>query len=69
MSGEVRLLKPDPAIYAHHANSFGLEAAATLFFDDAEKNVAAARHAGWNAEPFTTPELMRSDLTRYGVSV
>jgi 2-haloacid dehalogenase len=68
VSGEVRLLKPDPAIYAHHADSFGLEAAATLFFDDSEKNVAAARDAGWNAELFTTPSQMRSDLTRYGVS-
>ncbi len=67
VSGEVRLLKPDPAIYAHHANSFGLEAAATLFFDDSEKNVAAAREAGWNAELFTTPERMRADLWRYGV--
>ena len=69
VSGEVRLLKPEPAIYAHHANAFGLEPAATLFFDDSEKNVAAAREAGWSAELFTTPEKMRADLERYGIKL
>ena len=34
VSGEQRMVKPDPAIYAHHAEAFGLAPAATLFFDD-----------------------------------
>jgi HAD superfamily hydrolase (TIGR01509 family) len=33
------LIKPDPAIYAHHTESFGLDPEATLFIDDSEKNV------------------------------
>lgn len=69
VSGEQRLVKPDPRIYAHHAQSFALEPAATLFFDDVEKNIEAARAAGWNAELFTTPERMRDDLARYGIEV
>jgi 2-haloacid dehalogenase len=67
VSGEIRLLKPDPAIYAHHTKAFGLEPSATLFFDDSPKNVEGARAAGWRAELFTTPERMREDLGRYRV--
>lgn len=69
VSGEARLTKPNPAIYAHHAEAFALQPAATLFFDDSAKNIEAARAAGWNAELFTTPEQMRADLMRYGITV
>ena len=69
VSGEQRLVKPDPAIFAHHAEAFVLEPAATLFFDDSPPNVATAEQAGWNAVLFTTPERMREDLGRYGIAV
>ncbi|MBN9069971.1 MAG: HAD family phosphatase, partial [Rhizobiales bacterium] len=39
VSGDVRAIKPDRAIYDHHAAAFGLEPAATLFIDDSQKNV------------------------------
>lgn len=68
VSGERKMVKPDPAIYAHHAEAFGLEPQATLFFDDSAKNIDAARKAGWHAELFTTPEQMRADLARYGIA-
>lgn len=69
VSGEARMVKPDPRIYAHHAEAFGLDPAATLFFDDVQANVDAARVAGWGAEVFTTPERMRDDLGRYGIAI
>lgn len=69
VSGERKLVKPDPAIYAHHAEAFGLTPEATLFFDDVARNIDAARAAGWNAELFTEPAKMRSDLARYGIAV
>ena len=69
VSGERKMVKPDPAIYAHHAEAFGLQPAATLFFDDSPPNIEAAQKAGWNAEIFTSPHRMREDLGRYGVSV
>jgi HAD superfamily hydrolase (TIGR01509 family) len=69
VSGEKRMVKPDPAIYAHHAEAFGLEPAATLFFDDSPPNIESARSAGWNAELFTDAGQMRADLARYGISV
>jgi HAD superfamily hydrolase (TIGR01509 family) len=68
VSGRVGLVKPDPAIYRHHAAAFGLDPARTLFFDDSAANVDAARAVGWNAELFTGAERMRQDLARYGVA-
>ena len=53
VSGRGRLMKPDLAIYRHHAELRPRPAAATLFFDDNAKNVEGARAAGWNAELFT----------------
>ncbi|MBB5754388.1 HAD family hydrolase [Prosthecomicrobium pneumaticum] len=67
VSGRVGLCKPDRAIYHHHAAAYGLDPAATLFFDDTLPNVLAAREAGWNAELFLDPAGMRADLARYGV--
>ena len=68
VSGDVRVLKPDPKIFAHHTEAFGLKPEATLFFDDSAHNVEGARAFGWNAELFETPEKMQRDLSRYGVS-
>ena len=62
-------MKPDLAIYRHHAETFGLDPAAILFFDDNVKNVEGARAAGWRAEVFGSPEGMREDLGRYGVEM
>ena len=67
VSGEVRLLKPDRAIYEHHAASFDLEPAATLFIDDSEKNVEGARAAGWQAVHFRGAPALAADLARLGV--
>ncbi|WP_159587411.1 HAD family hydrolase [Chelativorans xinjiangense] len=69
VSGEIRLVKPDPAIYAHHAESFGLEPAATLFIDDSAKNVEGAKAAGWQAVQFVGAEALREDLERAGFAV
>jgi HAD superfamily hydrolase (TIGR01509 family) len=69
VSGEVRLVKPDIAIYRHHAQAFGLTPEKTLFFDDNAANVEGARKAGWNAELFTDPAGMRRDLARHGIAV
>jgi 2-haloacid dehalogenase len=67
VSGLVWLLKPEPEIYETHANSFGLEPAASLFIDDSAPNVAGAIAAGWNAVQFTGAEQLRADLARYGI--
>jgi HAD superfamily hydrolase (TIGR01509 family) len=68
VSGRVRLVKPDPAIYRHHADAFGLSAANTLFFDDNARNVAGARALGWNAEQYVSTDTLIADLRRYGIA-
>ena len=68
VSGRVKLVKPDAAIYHHHALTFGLEPASTLFFDDNPVNVEAARKVGWQAERYVSPDTLRADLRRYKVA-
>ena len=65
VSGEVGVIKPDPAIYALHARSFGLEPARTLFIDDVQANVEAARDAGWQAIRFENARQMRDALAAH----
>ena len=67
VSGRVRLIKPDPAIYHLHQESFGLTPSKTIFIDDSLPNVEAARNVGWNALHFTTHEQLKADLERYGL--
>jgi len=67
VSGRIGLVKPDAAIYRHHADTFDLTAANTLFIDDNAANVAAARAAGWTAEQFVSADVLRADLRRYGL--
>jgi len=69
VSGDVKLIKPDVAIYQTHAEAFDLDPAATLFIDDAAVNVAGAKAAGWNAVLFTGAEQLRADLAGFGIVV
>lgn len=67
VSGEIKAIKPDPAIYHHHVRTFGLEPAASLFIDDSQKNVDGAMAAGWQAVLFTDAQALETDLVRLGV--
>jgi 2-haloacid dehalogenase len=69
VSGFVKLIKPDPKIYEHHATAFELQPAATLFIDDNQKNVDAARAAGWKAIHFTNPPALKGALADHGINV
>jgi HAD superfamily hydrolase (TIGR01509 family) len=68
VSGRVRLVKPDPAIYRHHAATDGLSPESTLFFDDNRNNVEGARALGWNAEQYVSTDTLITDLRRYGLA-
>ncbi|BCG96194.1 HAD family hydrolase [Mesorhizobium sp. 131-2-1] len=67
VSGDIHQIKPDRAIYDHHVAAFGLEASATLFIDDSQKNVDGARAAGWQAVLFTNARTLQADLDRLGI--
>ena len=48
-SHEVRLRKPDPAIYVLTAERLGVAPREIVFLDDVVTNIDAARRAGWHA--------------------
>jgi 2-haloacid dehalogenase len=62
VSGEERVIKPDQRIFRVLIDRFGLDPETTLFVDDSEANVAAARALGFDAVRFTGPERLRRDL-------
>jgi 2-haloacid dehalogenase len=62
VSGEVKLLKPDPAIYWLALDRFALRPADALFVDDREINVAAALAVGMKAHLFTGADELRARL-------
>ena len=69
VSGEVRLLKPEPEIYSRHVSSFALKPSGILFTDDSPANVAAAQAAGWNAVLFHDAEQLKADLREHGIAI
>lgn len=52
VSGEEKLIKPDPAIFELLLSRYGLKAEETVFIDDGPANVETARHLGFNAIHF-----------------
>ena len=68
VSGDIRLIKPDRAIFETHAESFGLEPAKCLFIDDSPANVEGAKAAGWQAVHFVDSQRLRDDLAAYGIA-
>jgi HAD superfamily hydrolase (TIGR01509 family) len=65
ISGQILLIKPDPAIFAHLVEKTGIVPAETVFIDDIAKNVAAARGCGLHAIQFRDPESCRAELRTY----
>ncbi|MGD0478741.1 MAG: HAD family phosphatase [Terracidiphilus sp.] len=61
-SYQLRMAKPDPAIYNYTLEKLGLQPAETLFIDDREVNVEAATALGMKALLFTTVDQLRADL-------
>ena len=65
-SAEVRLIKPEPAIYEHCLRGLGLAPSDTLFIDDREVNLAAARAMGIHGIQFKSIAQLRNDLDAAG---
>jgi FMN phosphatase YigB (HAD superfamily) len=69
LSAEVRLIKPDPAIYEHILNGLGVAASEALFVDDRENNVYAARSLGMHAIRFRSIAGLKHDLEMLGFPI
>jgi 2-haloacid dehalogenase len=67
VSGDERLIKPDPQIFRVLIERYGVDPETTVFIDDAADNVAAARNLGFMAIRFVDAPTLRADLRRLGV--
>ncbi len=67
VSGQEKLLKPDPAIYYLALHRFGLRPDEALFIDDREINVEGARAVGMHAHLFVDAEDLRARLLADGL--
>lgn len=69
VSGDERLMKPDPAIYRLAMHRFGVEANDAVFIDDRADNVAGAESVGMAGIVFTNAPALRRDLKALGLPV
>ena len=69
VSGEEKLIKPDPRIYEVLLERIDREATECIFIDDSLGNVEAAAELGMIAIRFESPEQLRTELDNLGVRV
>ena len=69
VSGEVGLVKPDPAIFRTALRRFGLARGTALFVDDRIVNIRAGEAAGFPGHHFTGAEELRTALAAAGFPV
>lgn len=62
ISAEVRLVKPDPAIFEHITRRYELDPSETVFIDDHAPNVDAARQLGFRTVLFTDARQCADEL-------
>jgi putative hydrolase of the HAD superfamily len=68
-SGEVRSVKPEPAIYQHCIHALGVQPSEALFIDDRDVNLEQARAAGIRGIRFQSVEQLREDLQALGFTI
>lgn len=67
ISGEHRLIKPDPAIFEFTPERIGRQAHECLFIDDSLPNVEAARSLGFKAIHYHSSSQLRSELLHLNI--
>lgn len=67
ISCRLQLCKPEPGIYAHLLETYGLDPADTVFIDDTEVNLAAAAALGIRTIRFENAAQCESELQALGV--
>jgi len=68
-SAEVRLIKPDPAIFEHTLHGLGVAATQALFVDDREANIKAARSLGIHGIQFRSAAQLKNELGESGFPI
>lgn len=67
ISGEARLIKPDPKIYSLLLRTINRAAEECLFIDDAIANIEVARDMGFKTIHFQSPDQLRRKLCRLAI--
>jgi 2-haloacid dehalogenase len=67
VSGDERVLKPEPEIYNLLLSRYGLEARDCIFIDDSKANVEGACAVGMHAIHFVEPMDLTAELRKYGI--
>lgn len=69
LSGEVKVCKPDPRIYAHLLNLIGRPANECIFIDDSLANYQAAVELGFQAIHFQSAAQLREALRQHAIAI
>ena len=67
LSGEVKLVKPDPRIFQLLFERYEIDPARAIYVDDHAENVEPARKLGMYGIHFNGPDLLRTELRSLGV--
>lgn len=67
LSGEVRLLKPDPRIYRRFCEAHAVDPVEAIYIDDLKPNVEGAAAVGMHGVHFTDPASLRRELVGVGL--
>jgi 2-haloacid dehalogenase len=67
ISGDVKLVKPDPRIFEHFLSRFGVDPAEAVYIDDNLPNVEAAAALGMHGIRFTDASHLRMELLGLGL--
>ena len=66
ISGDIRMVKPEPAIFRHLLERYGLRAGDTVFVDDLPANVEAAQRLGLHGVVFENAAQCELALQSHG---
>lgn len=69
ISGEVKMIKPDPRIFHLLAETVGRPPEEILFIDDSAPNIASARQEGLQTIHYRSPEQLREALAQAGIAL
>lgn len=69
LSYQEKVIKPDAAIYQLLLSRYSLKAEESVFLDDTEANVEAARKLGWHGICFKSKEQAERELEKLGVQL
>ena len=69
VSGMEKTRKPFPEFYQILFNRYTIEPASSLFIDDNKSNIEAGKDVGLNVIHFQSPQQLREDLRKFGITI